>query len=204
MIPARGVHPKPPEGTSEEQAHNDKDRDRRVRHHVDDCRSHIVVTTGRAVAMTVLLENSRIGIGAQRNLRTESMRFRDRRHRLEKFTARDHGEFLLNAIRSRRRNERRGGVRCGTACRAQAEARRDSVLEHLEEQTAGSRRDDVRLLRGVVLVLAMAVAVMVTAAAQEPSAGNIDGETDACNRNRLGEMNLHRSENASNGFVANQ
>ena len=131
------------------------------------------------------------------------MRFRDRRHRLEKFIARGHGEFLLVAVRSCCRNERRGGVMSGTACRAQAEARRDSVLEHLEEQTAGSRRDDVRLL-GVVLVLAMAVAVMVTAAAQEPSAGNIDGEADTGNRNRFGEMNLHRSENASNGFVANQ
>jgi hypothetical protein len=163
---------------------------------MDDCRSHIVVTTGRAVAVTVFLEDSRIGIGAQRNLYIESVRFRDRRQRLEKFAARDHGEFLLNTVRPRCRDARRGGIRRGTACRAQAEARRDSVLKHLEEQIAGARRDGVRLLMSVVIVLAMAVTVMPTATAQEPGAGDIDGEADTGNRDRFGEMNA-RSRAAS-------
>src|ERR1700691_490497 len=170
---------------------------------MDDRRPHIVVTSGCAVTVTVFLEDSRIGIGAQSNLRIESMRFRDRRRRLEKFTARDQGEFLPDAVRACCRDARRGGVRRGSACRAQAEARRDSVLKHLEEQIAGSCRDGVRLLVSVLVVAAMAVTMMMAATAQEPRAGDIDGEADTGNRDRFGEMNLHGGENAGDGFVAN-
>jgi hypothetical protein len=171
---------------------------------VDDCRSHIVVTTGRAVAVTVFLEDGCVGLGAKSNLHIESMRFRDRCHRLEKFTARDHAEFLLCAVRPRCRDARRDGVWRGAACRAQAEARRDSVLKHLQKQIAESRCDGVRFLVSVLIVPAMAATVMMTAAAQEPGAGDIHGESDTGNRNRFSEMNLHGGENASDGFVANQ
>src|SRR5580658_1752658 len=171
---------------------------------MDDCRSQIVVASGRAVAVTVFLEDSRVAIGAHSNLYIESVRFRDHRLRFEEFTPCDHGEFLLGAARPCRRDARCGGVRRRTACRAQTKARRNSVLKDLKQQSTGLRGDGMRLIVSVVIVLAMAMTMMMTAAAQQPGAGDVDGEADTCNRYRFGEVNLDGCENASNGFVANQ
>ncbi len=57
----------------------------------------------------------------------------------------------------------------------------------------------------VIVVMRMAVAVAVLrATGQQPGAGDIDRKAEGGNRDRLVEADLHRLEQARDGFIADQ
>ena len=88
----------------------------------------------------------------------------------------------------------------------QPEAGRNAVLEHFEDDFAVARRDAfgfVVVMR-IVMVVTMAVPMPVIAAAQQPDAGDIDSKPEYGDRDRLGEMDLHRREQAADRLVADQ
>jgi hypothetical protein len=60
----------------------------------------------------------------------------------------------------------------------------------------------VRLI--VAALATMTVTVVMGAAAQEPCAYDVDGQADAGNRNRLGEVNRDGGQDAGHRFVADQ
>ncbi len=60
------------------------------------------------------------------------------------------------------------------------------------------------VMRPVPVIVAVAVAMMIVAAAQEPRAGDVDGQAEAGDRNHFGEVNRQRRKKAGDRFVTYQ
>ena len=78
---------------------------------MNDGGTHIVVAPRGAVTVVVFLEDGRVNIGADLDLRGKGMRLRNHCLRLQKIPARDQRKFLLRTIRAQRGDARRIGGR---------------------------------------------------------------------------------------------
>src|SRR5690348_13184546 len=54
------------------------------------------------------------------------------------------------------------------------------------------------------MTMTMIVAVVMIGATEQPGAGDVHGEAESRNRDRLGKMDRHRLENATHRLVADQ
>jgi hypothetical protein len=73
------VHPQPAEGTRQEQADDDQHRHCRVRHHVDDRGSHVVVAVRGAVGVVIVVmfvERNRVIVAIDGHADKERVGFR--------------------------------------------------------------------------------------------------------------------------------
>ena len=99
-----------------------------------------------------------------------------------------------------------GGEDRGVGLSAKPKARRDPVLEHLQDHVAGGRLDPLRFVvinPGTSMAVAMTMAVVMIAA-EQPGAGNVDGKPKGCDRDGLSKLDRHRIEQATDGLVTNQ
>ncbi|OLK91908.1 hypothetical protein IXO812_20595, partial [Xanthomonas oryzae pv. oryzae] len=86
------------------------------------------------------------------------------------------------------------------------EARRHTVLEHLEDHITLTGCKPMALLfimMGVVSV-SMSVVMMMVSATEQPRAGDVDGKAEDRNRYRFGEMDRNRGKEAADRFIADQ
>jgi hypothetical protein len=123
-----------------------------------------------------------------------------------------HDEYLPRPVRADRFNRcLLRGFQSLAGLRSKAKARRYAVLEHFETHGSRGRRDFVRLVVvvaiivrpvRVAMIVALAMAVMMSAAAQQPRAGDVDGQAQAGNRNRLSEVDRNRRKETGDRFVA--
>ena len=111
-----------------------------------------------------------------------------------------HDKSLPRAVRADGFNRYCLGHQSRAGLSAQPEAWRYTVLEHFEAHDAGSGNDFTQLVvilmikPSVRLSVAVAMAVTMPAAAQEPGARDVYGQAETGNRNRLGEVDRHRHE----------
>ncbi len=193
------------EQLGQHQANDHQDRDRRVGHDVDHRRAHVVVAVVPApVAVVVLLET---GPGRlqpiadpQPHLDGEGVRLGDLLDALQETVLAAEGEDLPRAVRPHRLGLHL--VRQRRALGPQAKARRDAVLEDLKPEDAALHREPLGLVV-VVMVVAVAMSVLmavmvmvVPPGAQQPGAGDVHAEPQDRDRNRLLEMDRHRTEDA--------
>jgi hypothetical protein len=217
MMPASGSIQSQPKVRASNKADDHKHRYGGVSDDMNYRRAHVVVAGCRALRVLTFLERDRIGVLPDFHNGRESVRLRYFRDRLQIAALIPHDEYLPRPVRAdgfdRGRLRRRGGA----GLRAKAKARRYAILEHFETHGAGGRRDVVRLVVDVAIAvrpvpvamivavaMAMAVAVMMSAAAQQPRAGDVDGQAQTGNRNRLSEVDRHRRKETGDRFVADQ
>src|SRR5271155_5145001 len=89
---------------------------------------------------------------------------------------------------------------------------RRPILEHVENGLAVTGYDEASLivrLMGFTTVVVVAVAVAMTmavvvAAAEKPSAGDVDRKTKTSDRDGLGKVDRHGREEARDGLVTDQ
>ena len=121
----------------------------------------------------------------------------------KKTVAIDQGKFLRGAAWPGRRDPCRGGG-LWAARGPQAKAWRHPVFKDFKNELAGERLHQVRLIMLVIVVAAMAMAVVMSAAAQKPGTGNIHRKTHTGNRDGFCEVNLDWREQAGHRLVTDQ
>jgi len=92
---------------------------------------------------------------------------------------------------------------------AEPEARRNAVLEDFENRRAFWGLDPALFIvvvmgRPMTVAAPMPVRMAMLAAGKQPGAGDIDQKSERGDRNRLGEMDRHRREQAADRLVADQ
>ncbi len=127
--------------------------------------------------------------------------------RFEKAAAVGEGEDLPRSVRPHRLDGHAAGRQSGAGGAAQAEARRNAVLEHIERRFARRRRDPLRFVGRVAMTMPMSGAMsmlVMMAAAEQPRASDVDREAERRDRNRLAEMDRHGRQETRHRLVAYQ
>src|ERR1700722_19758221 len=173
-------HPEPATGARKQQAEDDKHRHRSVGNDVNHGCAHVVVARRRSLRIFVLFKGERIGVLSDLHICGEGVRLRNLGDRLYIAALIPHRENLPRAVRPDGFNCYRLRDQSGASLSAEPEAWRHAVLEHFKAHDAGSGYDFTRLIVILMIVasmrMAVAMAVIVAAATQEPGARDVDGQ----------------------------
>src|ERR1700722_16477415 len=139
---------------------------------MNDGGAHVIVPVRPVVRMLVLLESNRVGFTPQPDLRRKSMRFWDFFHRLQTVAAHGEGEKLARAVGADRLDRGRLSYQSRASFSAQSKERRRAILEYIEGDGSVVRRDMLRPVDMIVVVVTMTgpMSMMVAAGTEQPRA----------------------------------
>src|SRR3984957_2533910 len=161
----RGVHPKPPKSSGEQQADDDEYRYSGICHHMDHGSAHIVIAVRLAMCVLMLFEDHRMFIAGNSYMRHESMRLRNFLYGFEIPPTIGKAKLLTSTVRPNSFDRAGVGSECRARFGAQTKARRHPILEHLEYNGATGCRDSMFILIAFLMAVAvpMAMAMFATA-----------------------------------------
>ena len=140
----------------------------------------------------------------------ECMRLGNLVDRLQNAAAVDEGEHPPGPIGADGFDRNRGRRQRWSGFGPEPEARRNAVLEHVENDRAVPGLDPLRLIvvmcglrRPMIVTMAMTMAGM-RAAAQQPRAGEVDAKAKDGDRDRLGKADRRGRDETAHRFVADQ
>ena len=210
MIPASGSIQSQPKTRANVESKDHEDGNSRIRQHVDDGCSHVVVAVRGTLCMNVItfLEADHIFLAGHPHMGREFVRLRDFVCAFEKPTPVGHNKDLADAIRPDGLDGDVLSFRSRTALHLQAENRRMVVLKNRKRQHPVRCPDVMFFLELMPVRVAMvmvSVGVMVVIAAREnPGGCDVYEQAQARDRDDLLEPDRNGAEKSGDRLVADE